>query len=172
MTTVLPIQQNERAAIVDIVRGFALVGVLIANFTSFINQNLPSDVLNSISTPIDNSLANINTVFFEWKFMTIFSILFGYGFGLILTSVEKKNINVNSFFIRRMFWLFVIGLIHTVFWWGDVLHLYAVSGVLLLIFRKLPAQTILTSSLLLMFALPLLFHFYLKTSQAISTMRT
>jgi uncharacterized protein len=154
MTTALPVQPNERAVIVDIVRGFALVGVLIANFTSYINQNVPSDLLYSISSPLDKALSNINTIFFEWKFMTIFSILFGYGFGLILISMEKKNINPNSFFIRRMFWLFIMGLVHALFWWGDVLHLYAASGVFLLMFRKLSVKAILISSLLFMFVIP------------------
>ena len=148
MTTALPIQQNERMVVVDVVRGFALIGVLIANFTSYIDQNLPSGILYSISAPLDKALSSINTIFFEWKFMTIFSILFGYGFGLILISLNKKNIHPNVFFIRRMFWLFVIGVIHTLFWWGDVLHFYAVCGVLLLAFRNLSVKLILIYSLL------------------------
>lgn len=108
-TNATPVEQKERAIIIDTLRGFALVGVLIANFTSFTDQQVPSDILNSNSSPLDLTLMHINTVFFEWKFMTLFSILFGYGFGLLMTSVEKKNINTTSFFIKRMFWLFFIG---------------------------------------------------------------
>src|SRR6478752_279187 len=107
MTKASPIQQNDRVVIVDIIRGFALAGVLIANFTGYNYQNLPSSVFDTISSPLDKALINFNAVFFEWKFYTTFSILFGYGFGLILTSLEKKNINPNPFFIRRMFWLFL-----------------------------------------------------------------
>lgn len=154
MTDATPVQQNERTVIVDIIRGFALTGVLIANFTSYNEQNLPSHIFNSISTPVDKALFNFNAVFFEWKFMTLFSILFGYGFGLIITSLERKNINPNPFFIRRMIWLFIFGLIHTIFWWADVLHLYAMSGLLLLLFRNVSTRHILIYSILFMFVLP------------------
>src|SRR6476661_5190091 len=104
MTSSSPTEPKDRSIIVDVIRGFALIGVLIANFTSYVNQQTPEHVLGSISSSLDTSLMNINAVFLEWKFMTLFSILFGYGFGLILESIEKKNINPNSFFLKRMFW--------------------------------------------------------------------
>ena len=152
--TVLATPQTERAVIVDIVRGFALIGVLIVNFTAYTDQNLPSTLLNSLSTPLDNVLSQLRSIFIEWKFMTIFSILFGYGFGLLLASLEKKNINATAFFLRRMFWLFLIGTLHTLFWWGDVLHFYAVCGVLLLAFRKASNKIILLCAITSMFILP------------------
>ncbi|MFT3908033.1 MAG: DUF418 domain-containing protein [Ferruginibacter sp.] len=161
-TSISPIEQKERAVIVDVLRGFALLGVIVANFTSFTDQQVPEDILRSISSPQDNLLMHINTIFFEWKFMTLFSILFGYGFGLLLASIQKKNINPTSFFLKRMFWLFLIGFIHTSFWWFDVLHFYAICGALLLCFRKLSARTILICSLLCMFILPFCFSFILR----------
>lgn len=161
-TNAAPVEQKERAIIVDALRGFSLVGVLIANFTSFTEQQVPSNILYSVSSPFDVALMCINTIFFEWKFMTLFSILFGYGFGLLLTSLEKKNIHAGSFFIRRMFWLFLIGFIHTSFWWFDVLHLYAVCGVLLLLFRKASKKIIIISSLLFMFVVPFCFSLAIK----------
>jgi uncharacterized protein len=162
MTSTLPTEQKDRAIIVDVIRGFALIGVLIANFTSYVDQQTPESVLNSISSSLDTSLMNINTVFFEWKFMTLFSILFGYGFGLILESLEKKNINTNSFFIRRMFWLFIFGCIHSFFWWADVLHLYAISGILLLLFRKKTNRSILGYAVLFALIIPPLISYALR----------
>ena len=159
MTSTLPTEQKDRAIIVDVIRGFALIGVLIANFTSYVNQQTPEHILNSISSPLDTSLMNINTVFLEWKFMTLFSILFGYGFGLIMESLERRNINPDSFFIKRMFWLFIIGCIHTLFWWADVLHLYAMSGVFLLLFRKKSNRTILLCAVLFMLVIPVLISY-------------
>ena len=87
----------------DVIRGFALVGVLMANFTSYVDQQVPEPILSSISSSFDRFLISFNAVFLEWKFITLFSILFGYGFGLILESLEKKNINPDLFFIRGLF---------------------------------------------------------------------
>lgn len=154
MTTASPIQQNDRVVIVDIIRGFALTGVLIANFTGYNTENLPSTMVDSISSSLDKVLIDINAVFFEWKFYTTFSILFGYGFGLIITSLQKKNIDPVPFFARRMTWLFIFGFIHTIFWWADVLHLYAISGLLLLLFRNVSNRAIIICSILFMFVLP------------------
>ncbi len=156
MPSTLPTEQKDRAIIVDVIRGFALIGVLIANFTAYINQQTPDHVLKAISTSLDTSLMNINAIFFEWKFWTLFSILFGYGFGLTLESLEKKKINPNSFFVRRMFWLFIIGCIHSLFWWADVLHLYAISGIILLLFRKSSNRTILFLGVLFTLIVPVL----------------
>ena len=163
MTKPLPKAQKDRVVIVDVVRGFALTGVLIANFTSYVEQQTPEPILNSISTPLDIWLININAIFIEWKFMTLFSILFGYGFGLILESVEKKGINANVFFAKRMFWLFIFGILHTIFWWADVLHLYAISGIALLLFKKKSNQFILLFAILFMLIVPALISYVLRS---------
>lgn len=162
MTSTLPIEQKDRAIIVDVIRGFALIGVLIANFTSYVDQQTPEPILNSISSSLDRCLITFNSVFREWKFMTLFSILFGYGFGLILESLAKKNINPNLFFIKRMFWLFVFGAIHCMFWWGDVLNLYAMSGILLLLFRRKSNKTILSCAVLFMLVVPVFISYLLR----------
>ena len=162
MPSTIPTEQKDRTIIVDVIRGFALIGVLIANFTSYSNQQTPEPILHSISSPFDSSLMNINAVFLEWKFFTLFSILFGYGFGLILESLTRKNINPVSFFIRRMMWLFVFGIIHTLFWTDDVLHLYAMSGILLLLFYKKSNRFILISSIIFMFVVPFIVSFSMR----------
>lgn len=162
MTSTLPTQQTDRTIVVDIIRGFALIGVLIANFNSYTEQQTPEPILNSISSSLDKFLMSFNSVFLEWKFMTLFSILFGYGFGLILESLEKKNINPNFFFVKRMFWLFVFGIIHSIFWWGDVLNLYAMSGILLLLFRNKSNKIILSCALFFMLVIPVFISYLLR----------
>ena len=154
-----PPQGNNREVIVDIVRGFALIGVLMANFAAYVYQQAPSSVLNSISSSFDQSLINFDAIFFEWKFFTLFSILFGYSFGLLLDSALRNKLNPNAIFMRRMSLLFVVGCIHSLFWFGDVLHLYAICGMILLLFRKKSDRFILYASILCMFVLPVLIKY-------------
>jgi uncharacterized membrane protein YeiB len=63
MTATLPTEQKDRAIIVDVIRGFALIGVLIANFTSYVEQQTPEPILNSISSSLDRFLMSFNAVF-------------------------------------------------------------------------------------------------------------
>lgn len=155
-------KQNERVEMVDILRGFALTGVLFANFMGYVSQQMPETVLKKTSTGFDTALINFNSIFIEWKFVTLFSIIFGYGFGLILEGLERKNMRQNLFFLKRMFWLFLFGVVHCGFWWGDVLNLYAMSGVLLLLFRKSSTRVILLCSLFFIFILPVGISYLLR----------
>jgi uncharacterized protein len=61
-----------------------------------------------------------------------------------------------------MFWLFIFGVIHSLFWWGDVLNLYAMSGILLLLFKSKSNRTILCYSLLFMFIIPVLISYLFR----------
>jgi uncharacterized protein len=139
----------NRKTHIDFLRGVAMIGVIFANFNSYLQQQLPPDMLVVSASRVDNYLMSFNSIFLEWKFMTLFSILFGYGFGVIWKSVERSGEHATTFFLRRMSWLFLLGLAHTLFWLGDVLHLYAVSGVLLLLFRNWDTKKLLLTGLLL-----------------------
>ncbi|MFN5325024.1 MAG: DUF418 domain-containing protein [Bacteroidota bacterium] len=140
---------SNRKTHIDFLRGIAMIGVIFANFNSYLQQQLPPDMLAATASRIDSFLMSFNSIFLEWKFMSLFSILFGFGFGVILTSVERAGENATTFFMRRMAWLFLLGLVHTLFWLGDVLHLYAISGVLLLLFRNWNAKKLMLTGLLL-----------------------
>src|SRR6478752_1084350 len=107
MGTSLPTTQKERIVSVDILRGFALFGVLLGNFSGMLTNYVTEPIIKSISTPFDYTLDMLHGIFIQNKFMTLFSILFGYGFGVMMERVAKKNLNTTGFFLRRMFWLFV-----------------------------------------------------------------
>jgi len=139
-----PILQKERTEIIDVLRGFALLGVLIANLEGFISFALPEAQLALVTnTTADQVTEKFLLLFVDNKFITIFSLLFGYGFGVVIERVHAKGLNVNSFFIRRMLWLLLIGVIHVGIWWGEILNVYASAGMLLLIFRKVNNKMLL-----------------------------
>jgi len=143
-----------------VLRGFALFGVLLGNFSSMLTNNVPESIINAHATGFDQFLNELHDIFIENKFMTLFSILFGYGFGVILQRLENKSISSTPFFLRRMFWLFIFGCINLALWNGDILHLYAMTGIFLLLFRRQNNRFILLSSVFFLFVLPTAIRFY------------
>lgn len=125
-----------------------------------LSNNVPQNVIDAQASSFDQFLYQVHDIFIENKFMTLFSILFGYGFGVIMQRLEKKNINSTPFFLRRMLWLFIFGCLNLALWNGDILHVYAITGIFLLLFRKLSNRTILLSSVFFLFVLPLAIRFY------------
>ncbi|MFM7079649.1 MAG: hypothetical protein ACKOYC_07630 [Bacteroidota bacterium] len=109
---------SNRKAHIDFLRGIAMIGVIFANFNSYLEQQLPFELLNESANRIDHFLMSFNTIFLEWKFMSLFSILFGYGFGVIMKSMDRAGENATTFFLQRMTWLFLLVIIHTCFWLG------------------------------------------------------
>ncbi len=124
-----PITSNSRIESVDALRGFALLGVLIAN--------IPIASSEVISGNLDSVSQFLTYLLIDKKFITIFSILFGFGFFIQMKRTEEKNINFKKYFIVRMLLLLVIGIIHSYgIWNGDIVMSYAVGGLFLLFLRN------------------------------------
>ncbi|HVX25185.1 MAG TPA: DUF418 domain-containing protein, partial [Parafilimonas sp.] len=96
-----------------------------------------------------------NYIFFR-KSALLLSVLFGYGFAVLINNLKQKGVNTVSFFTRRMFWLFVIAFINSCFFDGDILKSYAVLGILLLLFYKSSTKTILVFAIILLALVPLI----------------
>ena len=128
---------KKRYVILDALRGFAILGICLANFPEFSLWTFSDP---SGWTVTDKVTRAIQTFLIDGKFYTLFSLLFGIGFSIQLENAGQKT----RTFYRRMTVLFFIGLIHLLFLWsGDILMLYAAMGMLLPFFRKLPARNIL-----------------------------
>lgn len=160
MSNQLPIQHEDRTVIVDVLRGFALFGVLQGNLSGMITNSVPDTIIQSHANSLDRYLQFAHDLFIQNKFLTLFAILFGYGFGVIMERLQKKKIDPVPFFLRRMLWLFIFGLLNLAVWNGDILHIYAMTGVLLLLFRKLSNRSILFYSILFLFIIPVAIRFY------------
>jgi uncharacterized protein len=89
----------------------------------------------------------------EGKFYTIFSVLFGIGFSILLIRAQSKSSAFHLFFLKRMLLLYLIGVAHAVlFWHDDILQFYAFCGALLLPFVKVRNRIVLTFSILALLA--------------------
>ena len=159
--TASPVKSQERIITLDILRGIALLGVLIANAYLWFNGlwfRFPEygDQLQRLS--IDSVTFHAISAFVEGKAITTFSFLFGIGFALQMARARKKSGRFAQFFSRRMIMLFLIGVPHAIFlWYGDILMAYALIGLLLLLFRKAEDRTLLVWATGLLVAVPLAF---------------
>lgn len=141
-----PVPLSKRIPSIDILRGFALFGILLVNMHLF---GFPAQELligSEESGPLIDRIAAWGIqVFAESKFYPIFSLLFGLGFALQIQRAEARGTRFVPFYLRRLFILLLIGAAHAVFIWvGDILVLYALLGaILLLFFRKCSPRTLL-----------------------------
>jgi len=153
-----PVQQAERIQIVDILRGFALFGILLVNMALF------SHPFQTILFPVDPAMpwydrAATWLIHFagEGKFYSLFSLLFGLGLTLLMDRIQARGGRFVPLYLRRLLVLLVIGAIHaSLIWMGDILIMYALIGFLLILFRKARPRTLLIWAIILI-AIPLLF---------------
>lgn len=140
-----PVAAAERVHILDILRGFAIFGILAVNIIGFASPSFyPGYVWTGTSHWYDTIVDELILYFADGKFYTIFSFLFGLGFALQLSRAESKGRDVLSFYPRRLWALFIIGCFHAVLLWTfDILRLYALLGFVLLLFRKRSNRTLL-----------------------------
>ena len=144
-----PVAPASRMVEVDIVRGFALFGVLLVNMYGFGADSIAWD------SPIDRLAFAFTRVFFESKSWTLFSILFGFGFALQLQGAEKRGTRILPMYLRRLTVLFGIGAAHALLFDGDILMLYAELGLGLLVVQRVPTRWLLVLAVGLMFVFPL-----------------
>ena len=149
-----PVQVNERVEVLDVIRGVALLGIIIANMSVF---NSPAGYLEimgkNLWTGIGDTIASsLIILLVQGKFYIMFSFLFGLGFAIFFERAKAKTNRPTLLFYRRLFILLLIGVVHAFFiWHGDILVVYALLGFLLPLFVHRKPLTILIWALLLFF---------------------
>lgn len=144
MNSLAPISSGDRIEIIDIIRGFAILGIFLVNMGDFHSPWLYLEVGKLWTSPIDIGADIFVDIFAQSSFYTLFSFLFGFGMVIIKERMTALNYSFYKLFLRRMFWLLVFGLIHAfLIWHGDILISYAGIGLLLLIFHKAKPRTLL-----------------------------
>lgn len=144
-----PVKSSERQVILDALRGFAILGICMANYPEFSLYTFQSEaaVAAMPTAEADRILRFLLYMFVDGKFYTIFSLLFGIGFSIIMTNAARKGKSGLRIFFRRMLVLTAIGFLHLMFIWsGDILVLYALLGMLLPLFRHVSDRGLLCAA--------------------------
>jgi len=148
----------DRIAVIDALRGFSLIGIIVAHCA---NQYLagptpPSAGTLNLFSPLDFALNETAGYLAFGKFFTIFSFLFGLSFAIQMDNSSKQNRPFVGRTVWRLVILFTIGFIHSLFYSGDILRIYAVLGLVLVAMRNLNNRWLLILGLLLVFNAPLI----------------
>lgn len=172
-----PISAKERIETLDVLRGFALLGIIIANIVWFLYPAYMQEDLSfknewtSFWNGADYTVKTILTMFVDGKFVMLFSILFGFGMVIMQERAAAKKLNFWGIYSRRLIALLIFGSIHAYFiWFGDILTDYAILGFLLLLMHKLKPKAMLIISLTLYSLLLGSFTFGALSSDSTATM--
>ena len=145
--SITPMSKGERINVVDILRGWAILGMLIVNFshdldwTWWFTKFWPGTA--------DHAAYSLLHFFAAGKFHALFSFLFGWGFALQMDRAEARGVRFFPLYARRLFGLLLFGLANMVlFDWDATLVEYALSGYLLFLFRARSLRVVLAAAFL------------------------
>jgi uncharacterized protein len=148
------VSDGGRIAVVDILRAFALFGIIVTHAAGgFLAGRPPAPGFMTFGI-VDQVFAKLDTLLVFGKFFTIFSFLFGLSFALQMQSAEAKGDSFAGRFAWRLAVLALIAFVHGLFFTGDILIIYALLGFLLIPMRKLGTKTLLVVAALLVFNVP------------------
>jgi len=139
---------TDRLALIDALRGMALFGVLLVNMAWFagFENTLTAAQVDALTTSLLDRAAGYGIELLVYaKAIGIFTFLFGVGFALQMQSMQRRGTHdANGTYLRRLTGLLILGLAHWLFLWsGEILHVYAMGGLLLLAVSRWKTRTLL-----------------------------
>ncbi|WP_299211803.1 DUF418 domain-containing protein [uncultured Dokdonia sp.] len=151
-----------RIEIIDALRGFALAGILICHMVEqYLGAGSPESHGEAVRVGLsDQIIEGLIGVFLRGKFIALFSFLFGISFFIQMDNGSKKGKTFGGRFLWRLLLLFIIGYIHSLFYRGDILTIYAMLGIFLIPFFKLNNKWVLGFAALLFLGLGRYIVFY------------
>ncbi len=154
MRKTAPTQPKDRIIELDVLRGFALFGVLLVNVFGYNASFFDfSGFYAQFGDPLNSQVFSLIVNYAADKFIGLFSLLFGIGFFLQYQKLGDSEKGFFRFYMRRLGILFVFGLAHILFFWaGDILLSYSLMGILLLLSRKMPSGLLLPLAFFLYFS--------------------
>ncbi len=150
-----PFKSSERIDSLDILRGIALLGILLMNIVGFglVFQAAGNPTIQGGDSGWNLNIWIMNSMFFEGTMRALFSMLFGVGMILMTSRMEKRGggIEVADIYYRRTIWLLLFGVVHAylILWPGDILYAYGLFGLFLFPFRKSSAKSLIVAAAVL-----------------------
>lgn len=139
-----PTQLSERVVALDMMRGFALLGIFIVNMLAFHTPFTYIDPYTWYQIPADKDAFQWIDIVIQGSVYPLFSMLFGYGLAMQYEKAVERGASFTSLALRRLLVLLGFGIIHAfLIWSGDILITYAISGLLLMWVLKLSAKWLL-----------------------------
>ncbi|MGD1996425.1 MAG: DUF418 domain-containing protein [Anaerolineae bacterium] len=137
-----PVRPRERIVVIDVLRGFSILGILLVNMLSFAGYFRSSHQMGMI----DHAAKLFIRFIAQAKFYTLFSFLFGWGMAIQMERAAQRSARFLALYVRRLLILLLIGLTHAILVWsGDILTFYALLGFPLLLFRKWSGRALLAA---------------------------
>jgi len=145
-------QSNERISIIDAFRGFALAGIVLTHMVEhYIAAMAPPDLAASFAPgPIDQIIQGLMFILITGKFFALFSFLFGLSFFIQMDRAARKEVDFRVRFVWRLVILLLIGYLHSLFYRGDILTIYAILGFFLVFFYNVRSSLLLAMAAILL----------------------
>lgn len=140
-----PVALKDRVRSLDAMRGLAVLGILAVNVVAFafpFGVYMDAELAPQAPGAVGTYWVWVSDTFFHSKFITLFTMLFGAS--VFMVGGERKDPVRGPLIRRRLLWLIGIALIHgLLIWWGDVLLLYAVTGLLVMLCRSMSGRKLI-----------------------------
>ncbi len=141
-----PVAAAERIASLDVLRGVAVLGIVVMNVYAFAMPfpAYSNPLLMGGTEPLNLGTWFFTHILFDQKFLSVFAMLFGAGIIVMTDRSAAKGARPGRIFYRRQFWLVLLGALHAYFiWFGDILFMYALVGMLAYLFRNRTPRTLI-----------------------------
>lgn len=146
------IKESERIQSIDILRGFAILGIFFVNMPAFFSPIYYYNPATYWETTSDRFLNSLVDFFAQASFYPLFAFLFGYGAIILAGRLYIKELSFPKYFSRRLVILLLFGFVHAfLLWHGDILITYAICGFFFILFHKCKGKTLLITGVLIYF---------------------
>ncbi len=149
---------NSRIVIVDALRGFALLMIVMIHYVEHFDFFTPPLANSLLVTSIDKTVMEYTFFLISGKAYSIFALLFGFSFFIQMHRAEEAGKDFRARFLWRLCILMIFGFLHSLVYRGDILHIYALLGTILLILYKVNHKALFILAILFALQIPTIYN--------------